>query len=115
MIHVAFKTIHVVNPKGGQEADILYRELIQSAIHSPLDGKSLGLDEIRKGVRILDALENGSENGADFEDADHAFLVQKVNALKFMWADPKFVQFADDIALAPKTKKKESGTEIAEQ
>jgi hypothetical protein len=106
MKHIIYKTVTIHDPRNNQEAKFNYREGLHIAIHHPLDGKDLGIDEIRKGIRLLDAIEKGDDTGFNVEDADFEFLMKKLNALHFQWADRAFVQFVDDIAGSAAQEKK---------
>jgi len=96
MKHVAFKTVPVVTPTG-ESGELNYRAYIELAVKQPLDGKSVGIEEMHKSVRLLDILEKSSSDGIDLEDADFAFLCAKIDALKFSWVDPAFEQFVNDV------------------
>ena len=97
MKHIAFKKVDLVNPKTLEKGEFDYREMLKALVHNPMDGKSLDIDEVRSSIRLLDALEKGNEEGADLEDADFAFLVKKIQSIKFTWADPVFINFVDDV------------------
>lgn len=97
MKHIAYKTVEVTNAASGNTIVLDYCTYLKAAIQNPLDGKALGVEEMRHSIRLLDAIDKGDANGADFEDADFEFLVQKVQAMKFTWAHPAFVQFVDDV------------------
>lgn len=75
-----------------------YRLIIEQAVRIPLDRQTgATVDEMRKGIRILDALDSVKNEVLELEDADWEFLKQKVE--KFPWAgtDRRFLQFHDDI------------------
>ncbi len=96
MKHIAFKTLPITNP-AGQTGELNYRDYIELAIKSPIDQKSVGIEEMHKSIRLLNILEEADRDGVDFEDADHEYLCQKVNALGFKWVDPAFEQFVNDV------------------
>ena len=75
-----------------------YRDIILNAVRIPLDReKGASVDEMRKGIRILDALDAARDDTLELEDADWEFLKQKVE--KFPWAgtDRRFLRFHDDV------------------
>lgn len=75
-----------------------YRDIIENAIRFPLDRQTgATVDEMRKGIRILDALDRAQGDVLELEDADWDFLKQKVE--KFPWAgtDRRFLRFYDDV------------------
>lgn len=96
MKHIAFKTVPLTNP-AGTTGELNYRVYIELAIRQPLDGKSIGADEMHKSVRLLNFLEKATGDEIDLEDADFDFLCLKVRAMKFNWADPAFEQFMEDV------------------
>ena len=75
-----------------------YRNLIEGAVRVPLD-RQMGatIEEMRKGVRILDALDQARDDVLALEDADWEFLKQKVDKLPWAGTDRRFVQFYDDV------------------
>ena len=75
-----------------------YRMIIENAVRIPLDRQTgASIDEMRKGIRILDALDAAKDDVLALEDADWEFLKQKVE--KFPWAgtDRRFLEFYDAI------------------
>ena len=75
-----------------------YRDIIENAVRIPLDRQAgATVDEMRKGIRILDALDASQEDVLQLEDADWEFLKQKVE--KFPWGgtDRRFIRFYDDV------------------
>jgi hypothetical protein len=74
-----------------------YRTIIEQAVRLPLDrAAGASIDEMRKGIRILDALE--SSNGTlELEDADWDYLRLKVDRMPWAQTDRRFVQFYDDV------------------
>lgn len=77
-----------------------YRTIIDQAIRIPLDRQNgATIDEMRKGIRVLDALDRA--NGTlELEDADWDFLKQKVEKMPWASVDRRFVQFYDDVMQA---------------
>jgi hypothetical protein len=75
-----------------------YRDIIENAIRIPLDRQSgATIDEMRKGIRILDALDAAQQDVLSLEDADWEFLKSKVERFPWGGTDRRFVQFYDDI------------------
>jgi hypothetical protein len=92
-----------------------YRVVIEQCIRVPLDReKGASIDEMRKGIRVLDALDRVGTTGTiepgrngkpvahpddvlELEDADWEFLKQKVEKMPWSMTDRRFVQFYDDI------------------
>jgi hypothetical protein len=98
-----------------------YRSVIEQAIRVPLDRQAgATIDEMRKGIRVLDALdrvplsgtvEPGPNGGVELhpntvlelEDADWEHLKHKVERMPWAVVDRRFVQFHDDITGASET------------
>jgi hypothetical protein len=78
-----------------------YRSVIEQAIRVPLDRQQgATIDEMRKGIRVLDALDKSRDQVLELEDADWDFLKQKVEKMPWAMVDRRFVQFHDDITQA---------------
>lgn len=77
-----------------------YRVVIEQAVRVPFDRQNgATIDEMRKGIRVLDALD--SANGTlELEDADWEFLKQKVERMPWAAVDRRFVKFYDDVVQA---------------
>lgn len=65
--------------------------------------QGLTLDEVRKSSKILDKLEGlaPEELGLTLEDAEHAFLVDRLNNTKFTVAHRVVVNMVDAVVNAP--------------
>jgi hypothetical protein len=81
-----------------------YRVLIDQAVKLPLDRQNgATIDEMRKGIRILDALDGCPKTFGlqpeilTLEDADWEFLKSKVERMPWALVDRRFVQFYDDV------------------
>lgn len=75
-----------------------YRSIIEQAIRVPLDRQNgATIDEMRKGIRVLDALDAAQDEVLTLEDADWEFLKTKVEKMPWSQVDRRFVQFYDDI------------------
>ena len=75
-----------------------YRNLIEGAVRVPLDPqKGADIAEMRKGIRILDALDQARDDVLALEDADWEFLKTKVEKMPWNVTDRRFIQFYDDI------------------
>jgi hypothetical protein len=97
MKKVLLKKIPLVAP-GGEKGELDYRVYIEGGIKQPLDGKAVWIDEMRKSVRLLNALEKAwNKDSVEFEDADFDYLCLKIKAMKFNWVDRAFEQFVDDV------------------
>lgn len=78
-----------------------YRSVIEQAIRVPLNRETgATIDEMRKGVRVLDALDAAKDDVLALEDADWEHLKQKVEHMPWVMVDRRFVTFHDDIVQA---------------
>lgn len=74
-----------------------YRLLIETVVRTPIDRQSgATIDEMRKGIRILDALDRAS-TVLELEDADWEHLKTKVERMPWAMIDRRLVQFYDDV------------------
>lgn len=75
-----------------------YRNLIENAIRIPADReRGATIDEMRKGIRVLDALDKSHDNVLELEDADWQHLKEKVEKMPWAMVDRRFITFHDDI------------------
>jgi len=89
------------------QAEISTQSLIREVIRNPQD-KSRGadLDEIRRGIRVLDALDDrrpGSSGVLELEDADYQHLRTKTLAFQWGLIDRRILVIVDDILEATPT------------
>lgn len=72
--------------------------IVEQAIRIPLDRQNgATIDEMRKGIRVLDALDATRDDVLELEDADWEFLKSKVERYPWAGTDRRFLQFYDDI------------------
>jgi hypothetical protein len=95
MKSVALKKVPLVSPSG-EKGELDYRVYSLLAIKQPLDGKSAGIDEMQKSIRLLNTMEQEGDV-VEFEDADFDFFCIKVKNMRFTWVDPVFAQFVEDV------------------
>ena len=100
MKRIALLTLRDANCPDPNIVDLGYRQLVESAVRVPLDRQAgASIDEMRKGIRVLDALDRAQEV-LELEDADWDFLKQKVERMPWAMTDRRFIQFYDDIVQA---------------
>jgi hypothetical protein len=77
--------------------DVTSREVILQVVRRPLDPqKGADVEEMRKGIRILDALDRA--NGElELEDADWEHLKAKTLAMPWGMVDRRILQFIEDV------------------
>lgn len=75
-----------------------YRSLIEQGVRVPLDRQNgATIDEMRKSIRVLDALDASQDGVLSLEDADWEFLKTKVERMPWTMVDRRFVTFHDEI------------------
>jgi len=76
-----------------------YRVLIEQVIRVPLDRQQgATIDEMRKSIRVLDALDKADPGGVlELEDADWEHLRTKTERMPWAMVDRRFVKFYDDV------------------
>ena len=85
-----------------------YKEVVEMIAKSPntdTNGRPVGLsiDEVRKGVRLLKAVEAAKEE-LSLEDADYNYLLTKAKSFKWAKSSENIVQFMDDLQDAKEVK-----------
>lgn len=87
-------------PPGSADFDanvIVYAEVVRQVIRRPLDQqKGADIEEMRKGIRILDQLDK-STTVLELEDADYEHLKQKTNAMPWAFVDKRILEFVDSV------------------
>ena len=79
----------------GNKTDFSYKEFVHILMESPENpDKGASVDEIRKSMRVLDALEK-SNGSLQLEDADFEYLLRRVNTARFTASNKVFVDFVD--------------------
>jgi hypothetical protein len=98
---IPLKSVQMLKPNG-EEITLDYWAQLQSTMRQPMNvQQGADVEELRKSIRILDALDKAGKD-ADFlelEDTDHEYLVTKVSATKFTFVAPELVQFVDDVTI----------------
>ncbi len=88
----------------GTPRDFDYRLQLLGIAANPADNtRGAGIDEIRKSIRIIDALEKvEGQSEVQLEDADYEMLVSKVNSTKFVSISKEVLDFVNTIVEDPK-------------
>lgn len=77
-----------------------YKVMLQTIMEAPADPqKGAGIAEIRKSIRVLDALDAAADV-LMLEDADYEYLVKRVQDTKFTSSNRAFVDFVEHIERA---------------
>ncbi len=81
----------------GKVGTLDYKESLILLARQPLSGeRGMEIEEMRKSIRLLDALE-AAEGSVSLEDADYEYLKQKVHAGRFARANRETFQFLRDV------------------
>lgn len=78
-----------------KDGNIKTRMIIDAVVSQAANGARL--DEIRRRVRIIEALEKADGDTLHLEDADHSLLVKLINEFSFAIARPELVTILDEI------------------
>ena len=82
----------------GQPQVLDYKEMLTILMESPANPQEgATISEIRKSIRVLDALEKADDNALQLEDADFDYLLQRVRGAKFTSNNKVFIDFVEDI------------------
>jgi hypothetical protein len=77
-----------------------WKEAIKQVIRRPKDPqKGAEIEEIRKGIRVLDAIEK-ADPVLELEDSDWEHLREKVQVMQWAFIDKRIMTFVDDILTA---------------
>jgi len=108
-------TLKEATTRKGENVKLNYASQIELIVGEAMDsasGQRQGFDRDtnKKALRILSRLDalNGDAVLA-LEDADHTFLLARVNQFIWPFADQVFEQFCDDIEKAPSEQHSTSG------
>lgn len=75
--------------------------VIRQVIRRPLDPqKGADIEELRRGIHVLDALDACDRDVLILEDADWQHLLDKTNAMPWGIVDKRVLQFVDDVTNA---------------
>jgi hypothetical protein len=80
---------------------LVWAEAIRQVIRRPFDQqRGADIEEIRKGIHVLDALDKASDGVLELEDADWEHLRDKTLAMQWAFVDRRILEFVDDIVQA---------------
>lgn len=104
MKEIVLKTISGTHE--GKEIRINYRDQIEAILNVPMDMRSADMNEVRRSIRVLDAIDltppplphgEGEPVVLRLEDADYEYLKQRVLAARWPFINKVIVQFVDDV------------------
>lgn len=79
----------------GSEKEITYAALVKDCVKA-MNQQGLDVEELRKRIRIIDALEKAGEK-LELEDQDAETLKTLVRAQKWAVVDRSIIQFIEDV------------------
>jgi len=75
-----------------------WADVIRQVIRRPLDSqRGADIDELRRGIRVLDALDAAKDRVLALEDADYDHLKAKTLAMQWGLVDRRVLSFIDDV------------------
>ncbi len=88
-------------PEGPLGVPLNERDLLLQIVRQAPDQRGWSLDEVRQGIRLLDALEPATVGDVvGFEDADYAQLVERARNFRWAWVDRRIDQFVRHLETA---------------
>lgn len=103
MKHVSLKVVDCKDPSG-KPFVLNYKTNLIGIMSLPLDPRGgIKVDEIRKSLRVLDAIANGNDDGFDIEDADFDHMCQKVKNATFQFVHQAFADFVEETCSSQST------------
>jgi hypothetical protein len=93
MRQVPLKSVTVII--GGNPQAISYREQIAEIIRHP--DQAADLEEVRRGIRVLDALEAATGGVLMIEDADFDHMVKRIKSARWPIVDKFVLDFVRDV------------------
>lgn len=101
MRRIELKTVPFTTDNG-TEARLDYRAELRGLLRGPKRGTDgMDLDEMRKAIALLDKLD-GDADVVLVEDEQHAFLVSRIDAMRWAVAHRVVLDFIDAVKNAPK-------------
>ena len=80
------------------EDRVEYAAIIRNVIRRPLNAQAgADIEELRKGIRVLDALEKCDSDALVLEDSDWQHLADKTRAMPWGVVDRRVLSFVDDV------------------
>jgi len=88
-----------VVPNDQPPLDVMaWADVIRQVIRRPLDSqRGADIDELRRGIRVLDALDAAKDRVLALEDADYDHLKAKTLAMQWGLVDRRVLSFIDDV------------------
>ncbi len=95
MISIPLKTVNV--EVDGKTIGISYRLQLQAILKQPPTLQGSSIDEVRRAIHVLDAIEKCDGKVLNLEDADFEFMKQRVLATRWPFVDQAILKFVEDV------------------
>lgn len=95
MKQIELKTVQVVID--GVAKNLSYQAQLIEILRTPSDGRSADYEEVRRSIRILDALDACNGAVLDLEDADFEYLKKRVLSARWPFIDRYVQAFVEDV------------------
>jgi hypothetical protein len=80
------------------EQPLFSLEVIRQIVRKPLDpNKGADIEEMRRGIHVLDAVDRSRDQVLELEDADWEHLVLKTRSMQWAVIDRRLLTIIDDI------------------
>lgn len=94
---IPLKTVDVL--LDGKPTRISYRAQLREILRVPTDPRGADLEEVRRSLRVLDALDKESIV-LELEDADFEYMAKRVRGARWQVIDPFVLAFIEDVTHA---------------
>jgi len=108
MKKIALKTT-LVKEAEGEEKNFDYRSQLIAIMKTPFDPRGVDIEEIRRCIRVIDALEAIPEDAlfVELEDADFDHLKARVMGTKYVKIDRAVLDFIDTVTVSVEEESKD--------
>ena len=104
MKRIPLRTLPDPDQPNVPDAVIEYAAVMRQIIRRPLNQQTgADIEEMRKGIRLLDAIDNCDSDILVLEDNDWEHLAAKTRAMPWAIVDRRVLQFCDDVLNATDT------------
>lgn len=85
-----------------QEGYVDYAATLRNIVRAPSNPREgINFEEMKKAIRLFEALDAVQGEELLLEDADHVFLASRVKSFRWAYSHPNIVTFINDVLEAP--------------
>ena len=95
MKQIPLKTVEVV--MNDRPTRLSYQAQIIELMKAPTGNKGADLDEIRRSIRVMDAVDSANGGLLELEDADFEYMAHKIKSARWPIIDKYVLQFIEDV------------------